>query len=268
MSFRQHSARAWAEEHSLSAPVRLGLLEVMAFQRHPDIYSLFGPDGAALAERETRRPSSTTRRAGTALTVALAVIGAAAPIVAVAAMGGDRFNFFRMDASASVPFAGSMFIVAAVTQLVLLVVWLRRGARYDGFAFGIVLVAVLFSGLAATGMPNTAATDGFEGWQAWYPAVLLCLAIAAGTALAMLLRFRARTPETVAEAPQTPSPTVAIAQIRAKTAALPHDERTAITADRDAALAVLHERGLIDADQLERARTTQPGTLFALDQTP
>lgn len=266
MSFRQQSARAWAQEHSLSAPVRFGLLEIMAFQRHPDIYALFGADGAALAERETARRPSPVRRAGTALVVVLAVIGAAAPIVAVAAMGGDRFNFFRMDASASVPFAGAMFIVASVAQLVLLIVWLRGGGRYDGLPFGIVLVALIFSGLATVGMPNTAAADGFEGWEVWYPPVLLCLAISVGTALAMLSRMRVRTPETVAEAPATPSPTVAIAQIRAKTAALPHDERTGITADRDAALVVLHERGLIDADVLERARATQPGTLFVLDQ--
>ncbi|SBS73674.1 hypothetical protein [uncultured Microbacterium sp.] len=265
MSFRHASAREWAQEHSLAAPVRLGLLEVMAFQRHPDIYGLFGADGAVLAARETARRPSPARRAGTALAVILAVVGAAAPVVAVAAMGGDRFNFFRMDAAASVPFAGAMFVLAAVAQLVLLVGWLRGGARYDGLLLGIVLVAVVFSGFAAVGMPNTAATDGFDGWAPWYPPVLACLVIAVVTAIAMLLRFRARVPETVAEAPETMSSTVAVARIRAKTAALRHEERAAITADRDAALVVLHERGVIEAGLLERARTAQPGTLFTLD---
>lgn len=265
MSFRHASAREWAQEHSLAAPVRFGLLEVMAFQRHPDIYALFGADGAALAARETARRPSPVRRAGTALAVVLAIVGAAAPVVAVAAMGGDRFNFFRMDASASVPLAGVMFIVAAVAQLVLLIGWLRGGARYDGLLLGIVLVAVVFSGFAVVGMPNTAAADGFDAWAAWYPPVLACLTIAVVTAIAMLLRFRTRAPETVAAAPETMPSTVAVAQIRAKTAALPYEERIAITADRDAALAVLHERGVIESGLLERARTAQPGTLFVLD---
>jgi len=265
MSFRHPSARAWAEEHSLSAPVRLGLLEVMAFQRHPDIYALFGPDGAALAQRETDRRPSGARRVGTALTVSLAVLGAAAPVLAVTAMGGDRFDFYTMDAATSVPLAGSLFIVAALTQLVLLVAWLRLGARYDSFALGIVLIGLIFSGFAAIGMPRTAAEDGFDGWQAWYPPVLLCIVITMGTALAMLLRIGVRTPRTVAEAPSIPAPDAAVAQIGEKTAALPQDERAGITADRNEALAVLHDRGLIDAAQFERARAAQPGTLFVLD---
>jgi len=265
MTFRHPSALIWAEEHSLASPVRLGVLEVMAFQQHPEIYARFGSDGAIRAERESVPRRSVARRVGETLVIILAVLGASAPVAGMAAIGGDEFDFFRMDASRSVPIAGVCFAIAALAQLVLLIGWLISGARFSGLLFGVVVVAAVTSGFTLAGIPNISAIDGFEGWEAWYPPVLICLGISVISAIAMLLRFRVRAPETQEAPPAVPSPTVAVSAIRSQVAGLPHLERQAIAADRNAALATLHQRGLIDDAQLERARTRDLGTLFVMD---
>ncbi len=265
MSFPYASADQWAQDHSLAAEVRLARLEAIAFHRHPDIYAHFGSDGAAMAAYASRPRRSAVRRAGTAVAVVLIVLGVIAPVAAMATLAGDRFDFWRIDAERAVPIAGVLFAVAALTQLTVFVVWLVRGARFDGMVFGVALVAAVAAGLGAFSMPNVSEIDGYTGWEAWYPTVLACLVIAGVSALAMLIRFRVRAPESVPAEPETPSPTAAVATIRAKVAALPYDERQAISADREAALQTLRERDLIDADLLERARVRDLGTLFVLD---
>ena len=268
MTFHHPSALVWAQEHSLAAPVRLGVLEVMAFQQHPEIYALFGSDGALRAERESVPRRSAARRGGATLVIILAVLGAIAPIAGMAVIAGDEFDFFRMDASRSVPIAGVCFTIAALAQLVLFIGWLVSGARFSGLLFGAVVVAAVTSAFTLAGIPNISAIDGFEGWEAWYAPVLICLGISVISAVAMLLRFRVRAPETSESPPVLPSPTVAISTIRSQVAALPYPERQAIAADRDAALATLQERGLIDESQRDLARTRDLGTLFVMDGEP
>ena len=265
MTFHHPSALIWAQEHSLASPVRLGVLEVMAFQQHPEIYALFGSDGALRAERESVPRRSVARRVGATLVIILIVLGAIAPVAGMTVLASDRFGFFYVDASRSVPIAGVCFAIAALAQLVLLIGWLIRGARFDGLPFGTVVVAAVMASITLVSIPNHSAHDGFEGWEAWYPPVLICLGISVISAVAMLLRFRVRAPETHEAPPAVPSPTVAISTIRSRVAALPYPERQAIAADRDAALATLHQRGLIDDQQLELARTRDLGTLFVMD---
>ncbi|WP_460774606.1 hypothetical protein [Microbacterium sp. GXF7504] len=257
------SAVEWARDVSLAADLRLARVEIVAFRRRPEIFRHFGSDGAAAARSSAARDRSPAARAGAGIVVVLAVIGLLAPIAAVTAMGGDRFNFFRMDASDSVPLAGALFIVTAVTQLIVLILWLRRGARFDGFVLGVVLVGAVFSGLGLIGMPNAGVYDGYDGWTAWYPAVIAAFAIPAVTTVALIARRRHRVPETVAEpaAPTGGGPDA----IRAAIAALPPAERDSILADRDAALAVLAERGILDPARYAAARDTELGMLYRLD---
>jgi hypothetical protein len=265
MTFLHASAREWADDHSAAADVRFGRLEAIAFQAHPEIYRWFGVDGAAAAERATRTRPSAPRRVLLRVLVVLAILGIAAPIAAVAVLGGDRFDFYRVDAETSVPVAGVLFGIAAVTQAAVLVLWLARGARWHGLVTGIALVALVFSGLGLFALPNIADYDGFTGWEPWYPVVVVSFAISLGSCVAMFARFRAREPEVLVEVGEAPASGDAVRSAGAAIAALPTAERDAIRSDRDDALRILRTRGLIDEETLERAVGQELGALFLLD---
>lgn len=268
MSFRHASAQDWAHDHSLADDVSYGRLEIMAFQHHPDIYSLFGSSGALLAERESTPTRSAPRRMGAAFVIILAILGVVAPVAGAAMLVGDRFSFYVMDASTSVPIAGICFIVASVMQLVLFITWLVGGGRFDWMLAVPVLVAVVSATFALINIPASAERDGYEGWELWYPAAVVCLVLSGLVLLAMLTRFRVRREEVMEQPAALPSQIVAIATIRSLVTALQREERVAIMADRDEALATLHARGLIDAGEWEHARAQPIGMLFTLDDEP
>lgn len=264
MTFLHQSAREWAEDHSAAADVRFGRLETVAFQRHPEIYEWFAEDGARTAERARRPTLSLGRRLLFWLIGILSVAGAIAPIMGIAVMGGDRFDFYRIEAERSVPIASVFYGVTVLMQVAVAIFWLARRARWDGVLASVACVALVFSGFGLVSMPNTAATDGFEDWRMWYPPVVVAFALSLGLVAAMLVRFRVRDePEKVVD-PSTGtarwgSPLDAIA-------ALPREEREAIRADRDEALEILHARGLVKRSVVERALQYSLGTLYTLDE--
>lgn len=264
MSFLHTTARGWAEDHSLAADVRFAQLEAVAYQRHPEIFQHFGADGAAMAHRLHANAKRSPVRGVLDVVLWAVVIGAFfAPIAGLAVLMGDRFDFHRIEAQRAMPIAGAIFTVAAVAQAILLVIWLVRGARFSWPEFSIHLVAGTMAILALGTMPGIAELDDYIGWQQWRGPVLIALGVAGLAALVMLVRFRVREPDGDGEA--VPETGLSVGGIRARIAALPGDERQAIVDDRNAALAVLHERGLIDAGTLERALGCEPGTLFLFD---
>lgn len=265
MSFLYPTARAWAEDHSLAADVRLAQLEVMAYQRHPEIFQHFGGDGAAIAERAqmTRKKKSPLRGIVAVILWVILLAAFVAPIAGLAVLMGDRFEFFRVEAERAMPIAGVMFIIAAVAQVAVLVIWLARGARFSWPEFSIHLVGAVMAVLALGTMPGIAELDGYTSWQQWQPPVFISLGVSAVAAVIMLVRFRSREADGDGEA--APETGLAAGDIRARIAALPWDERQAMVEDRNAALSVLHERGLIDAETLERALSRDPGTLYLID---
>ncbi|RAZ31733.1 hypothetical protein [Microbacterium sp. SMR1] len=264
MSFLRTTARGWAEGHSLAADVRFAQLEAVAYQRHPEIFQHFGADGAAMAHRlHANAKRSSLYRILDVVLWSLVIGAFFAPIAGLAVLMGDRFDFHRIEAQRAMPIAGAMFTVAAVSQATLLVIWLVRGARFSWPEFSIHLVAAAMALLALGTMPGVAELDDYTGWQQWRVPVLIALGVAGLAALGMLLRFRVREPDGDGEgAPETG---LSVGDIRARIAVLPAGEHQAIVDDRNAALAVLHERGLIDAGTLEQALGCEPGTLFLLD---
>ena len=265
VSFSHPTARAWAEDHSLAADVRLSRLEVTAFQRHPEVYRWFGLEGVSAAQRAASPRRSVARRAGVVLLAAIVVSGVAAPVGAVAAVGGDRFEFFRMDAAVSVPLAGILFIVSALTQLAMLAAWVIRGARWSPLLTGAAVTAFVFSLFGLLSVPAISRLDGYDDSGRWYPAVVVSAVAAALAAACYLVRYRVREPEPNAEPPVLPAPDEAASRALAAVEALPAAERAAIAADRDAALAILHRRGFLGDAALARARGARLGTLFILD---
>lgn len=241
------------------------MLEAVAFQSHPETVATFGDDGAAVADLLGRRQPSGGRRVMTWIVGVLAVLGFLAPISGVAAIGADSYLIEGFPASVSVPIAMVSFTFAATAQLIAIVVWWRAGAYWSGMLCGIGVVSAICAGLALISIPNVARHDDYElppfalgtVWATMITSILLIVLV--------VLRFRIRVSEPTDADPRT-VPTITAAHTAEQAVrALPADERNVMVADRDAALRILAERGLIDDALLGRALAAAPGTLFTLD---
>jgi len=265
MSLPYADAQEWARDQSLANVPLLARLEAFAFQHHRDVVATFGAHGADLAARWAPPPSR-VRRAGSVLLGVLAVIALASPVLGVAVYLQDPARFptaEEVPAGVAVPFASACFVVAALVQVVLWVLWFRGGARWSPELLGIAAVSGVLAAGAAIALPRIAREGGVEA--PGYGAVIVTLVLAAGLVVAILARRRVR-PDEVEDPGPPPPPSLSDREVaRRAAAALPPAERDRVRADRDAALRVLAERGLLDDDELGRALGADLGTLFALD---
>lgn len=269
MSLPYPDARSWARDQSLAAVPRLGRLESVAFQAHPGIVASFGADGASLAAVMAAAARRTpARRLGNAAMVLIGILLLLAPVVGVA-IYGDAPAYVAptaepLPAEVAVPVSGVCFAIAALSQLALGIGWLRAGARRS---FPVALLAganTVLAVFAAFGLPGVAARDEVPV-GAWIVPVWATIAIAGLLTVACVLR-RGALPADPAPAALPGAPTVSDGErARLLVAALTHDERVAIRTDRDEALRILAERGLIDDDLRTRALGADLGTLFTLD---
>lgn len=264
MALVHPDARSWAEAHSAAGSVRLGMLEAMACQSYPEVVATFGDDGATIAELIEDRAPSTARRALTGLGVVLVIAALIAPVAGVAVLGAESDLVQRMPADRSVPIAAVCFALAVVVLLVTGVAWVRGGARWSGMVCGLGAVFALCGVFASISMPTVSGRDGYDLPTTMQAPVWTTLALGLLLTAVTVLRFRVRDPEP----PVTPdAPTTTgdrhVAELAAR--GIPDAERVAILADRDAALRVLAERGLLDETTLGRALAAPLGTLFALE---
>ncbi|MBS1698798.1 MAG: hypothetical protein JST25_10405 [Actinobacteria bacterium] len=257
-------ARAWAEDQSLANVPRLARLESVAFQRHPDVVAGFGADGASFAAR--LRPVPAMRRGAGALFVLLGLCGAVAPLAGVAfyAVGLSFFSLVEpLPASTAVPAAGICFAIAAVMQALLWIVWIRDGAHWSPGVLGLAATAAVMAAFALAGVPTVAARDAFDA-SGWIWPVAATVVLAGALCVAILLRRGSPAP--VREDPLPAAPTLSDrerSRVRVQDIGAP--ELAVIRDDRDDALRILHRRGLIDEDTLNRALSADLGTLFAMD---
>ncbi len=266
MALVHPDARSWAEAHSAAGSLRLGMLEAMACQSYPDVVATFGDDGAAIAGLIDDRPPNPARRALTGVGVVLAIAALVAPIAGVAVLGAESDLVQRMPADQSVPIAAVCFALAVVALLVTGVAWVRSGARWSGMVCGVGAVFAVCGVFASISMPTVSGRDGYDLPTTMQAPVWTTLALGLLLTVVTALRFRVRDPEPQV-APPTPAPTTTGERFAAEVAArsIPEAERAAILADRDAALRVLAERGLLDETTLGRALAAPLGTLFALE---
>ncbi|MGX1793032.1 hypothetical protein ACWIDW_08830 [Microbacterium sp. NPDC055312] len=264
MTLTHPDARSWARARSAAEEPRLGMLEAVAFQQHPDLVATFGSDGAAVAEILTRRTQSPARRGSTAVLAVLAILGVIAPVAGMTVLGAESYLIDRVPAATSVPVAAAAFAVGAVMLLVTGVLWLRSGARWSGLVCGIAVVSAIAAGFATASMPTVAARDDYPLDQVMLTPVWGALALGALLAVAVLLRFRVRPAEAATE-PTLPVTITDRERAARSVAALPADQRHSIQHDRDTALQILHERGFLDDTALEQALAAPLGTLFTLD---
>ncbi len=264
MALVHPDATSWAEAHSAASSVRLGMLEAMACQSHPEVVATFGEDGAAIARLIDHRAPSAARRALSGVGVVLVIAASIAPIAGVAVLGAESDLVERMPAATAVPIAAVCFALAVVVLLVMGVAWVRGGARWSGMVCGLGAVFALCGVFASISMPTVSGRDGYDLPTTVQVPVWTTLALGILLTVVTALRFRERDPEPQV-APATPT-TVGDRHV-AELAALsiPDAERVAILADRDAALRVLAERGLLDEPTLGRALSAPLGSLFALE---
>ena len=266
MTLAHPDARSWAEARSASESPRLGMLEAVACQSHPEVVATFGDDGAAIAELLGRRPPGAVRRGLTGIGILLVIVGLIAPVAGVAVIGAESYLIDRIPAERSVPTAAVFFSIAVAMLIVTGAVWARSGARWSGMVCGVGVVSALCGVFASISMPTVSGRDDYDLATIMQVPVWTTLALGLLLALATLLRFRVREAEPQV-APATPT-TISerhAAELAAR--GIPDSERAAILADRDAALRILADRGLLDETTLDRALSAPLGTLFTLDAT-
>ena len=257
-------AREWARDQSLANTPRLARLEAFAFQQHPEIVAGFGPDGASLAARW--KPRSVVRSGAGIAFALLGIAGLIAPLAGVALYATGLSMFALVDPlppEIAVPGAGICFAVAVVAQLVLWFAWLREGATWSPGTLTMTAAAAVMAGFAAIGLPRIAADRDYD-LGGWLWPIIATFVVATALTAAILLRRGHRV--AVVEEPVPSAPTLSNRERgRMLARELPELERTRIRAERDDALRILRERGLLDEDTLARALAADLGTLFTMD---
>ncbi|MBO1769778.1 hypothetical protein [Agrococcus sp. TF02-05] len=256
MSLRHESALAWADDLSAAAEPRLGILEAYALQRHPAALEHMGDDGAGLARVAGAKGSG---MAGLWLLLPL-LLAVVAPVIGFAALLGDPLGYHRLDGDASVPIAGLCFAVAAIVQVVAAVRWLRGPRPRDRQLLLLGLGTAVFAALSWWVMGSAASLASVAGAGGWRAAVLVAGAL--GLVLAALVLALGRGDATAAAPHGAPADRDALA---AALAAVPDDELRRIRDDRDAAIALLAERGRLAPEIADRARRAELGTLHRID---
>lgn len=259
MSLRHPTALAWADDLSAAADPRLGILEAYALQRHPGALEHMGDDGAGIARVAAAKGGG---MAGAWL-ILPALLALLAPLIGFAAILGDPLGFHRMDASTSVPIAGVCFVIAAAVQVVTAVWWMRGARHRDGTLLLLAFGTAVLGALTWWIMGTASAMQGFDGAAVWRVPVLIASVLALLLGVLVLALGRRADPERAAQdAARSAHDGDAL---RTALSHVPDDELMQIRADRDAAIALLVERGRLPADVGERARRAELGSLHRLD---
>lgn len=227
----------------------------------------FAGHATVLAALDGRRP--TTRRDKPRWQVFLAiplailmVISMLTPILGVAAIARGRFQNFEAPAEDMIPLAGIFYAWAAGTLLVWIIVWMLADRRYSGIATTFAVMTIVLGVLTAVAMADRAADSAVDGWRSWLIPVIAAIVLGALFTTAMAVaRSRSRAAKHGGDA-SLPANLLARLQARRDAVAeLSEADRLAIKRDLDAATLDLERRGLISAEDAERARTTDLGGL-------
>lgn len=253
MSVPWKSAVELAQRMSGDYSPGIATFEAYAFQRHPDALQHMGRGGRAMRKTMARGGAA---KATHAVGTTIALLSLIAPIIGLAAILGDPAGFHRMDASTSVPIAGISFAVAAVTVVVVAILW-RRGERSRHPLH--LLLGYGTAGLAAMTwliMVTASSFDGFEGWQAWR--IPVAVAGVLGLAFGVLVSVAGGRAAAPIDGDEQRS-------LREAVEAIPADERATILEDRNAAIAIMVEKGRFSSELGERAMRAELGTLHLLE---
>lgn len=278
MPLKYPDAATWAREHSLADTPLLARLESYAFQRHPEIVALFGMDGHNLAgllldQQRAARPVQRLRDGVGLVAAVVSLIAVLSPLVGVAAFlvqdGSARTWLYRdPPAHDVVPVAVISFTVAVLAQIGQWISWLVHGARWSPWVAGLAAMSALCGLIAAVAVPTTAARDGYAMdprslWPVWATIVLSALLL-----VATLTRLQHKQPDPPLDPPPQPPTPSDLQDAEAAVRTLPDAELAPIRRDRDEALHILRDRGLITEDTVNRSLDAPLGTLFALDPLP
>ena len=271
MELSYPDAVSWARARSRGESPRLGMLEAYACQSHPEVVRTFGSDGAALADLLQKRPPGSAEKLTTALFGAIVLAAFFAPIVGLAVIGSvwqpwspDRGEYlFTVDEA--IPVAVASFLIGGLTLAGVVAFLLRKKERLGTVVALCGFTAATMAGLTSLGMPRRAEVEGYVLDAVMMVPVWATGVLGAVTGVITVLHRRAGRDSEVLQPPEpAPGPGGRRGAERAALT-IPDAQRWAMRQDRDAAVRVLAERGLLDADLMERALEAPLGGLYTLD---
>jgi hypothetical protein len=218
----------------------LSLADAFAAGRHPEILEHLGGPGQAVLDLRERHRVGALAKVIEYVTMTASVLGAAALF---SGRMSPRIDY-DFDAAFALPVAAIGFGIALAGLLVLHAAVIRPGLPISANAVAAAVVTAVFGVIAVILLPIKAADWDASRWQVHLVPVVVCTAVAA-VSCALQVRWgvgRVR-----------PDPSTSDSQRRAlQWAALPEPERTRILDDRDRAVRLLVERGLITEEQARR----------------
>lgn len=228
------SAAAWAGTVTDPRQARpLDLADAFAAGRHPELLEHLGPSGDVVLSLRERHRVGLVHRVMEYLTMTASMLGASALFSGRLSPRVD-YNF---DATFAVPAAAVGFMVALVGLILVHLIWLRRGLPISATGVAAAAITAVMGAIAAILMPIKAADDDMMQWQ---PYLVPVLAGASVAALSCVLQVRWGVTRVNPDLDTPEHQRFAL-----QWAALPERERTRIREDRDVALYLLADRGVI-----------------------
>lgn len=246
------NAASWAQSVE-GTSFRISEVERIAFRSHPDVLAAISADGDEAATEADR-----SRRRGTGwLWLLIGIVVLVAPVLGVAVYGQHSYlDIPPLPAQTSMPIAGVCFLITVVLQLVFAVGWLAQGALWSPLLLAYALLTSVLAGFAAVGMPNAAAAQQYDLGPWRWPS-LIALGVGVALTIALLLRIAARG--------RVSARATGWKRVRQTVGALPAAERRCIRAERNEAVRVLGDRGILDATRMQLASGAELGRLHRLE---
>jgi len=249
------SAVATASTIKPGEAVPWGSLERSAFEDFPDVVSQLR---ASAAGGGSRRSFLYLIPLGV-----LVVVIYAAPIWGLATVVGPwALSQTSRTAQGDITVAGVIFIVAFVSLLVHLVVWLAGGRPRGGALLGSATMSLVLGGISA-GVAVVRGNDkAVPDWGLW-ALPMLASAVAGAIIIALVLVARRGAPKQVAtsNAPAARQSPQQIEAVRATVSRVGDKDQREIRADLSAAIDDLRQRGVISPSDASTAQSAPLGEL-------
>ncbi|SJM56998.1 hypothetical protein [Gulosibacter sp. 10] len=246
MRFPQ-SAVEWALEVEDRGQARApGLVDAIAAGAYPALLGRLGREGDAVLALRERARVGLLRRIVEYTAMAAAVAGVAA------LFSGRHLRFdYDWDARTALPISATGLGLAALGLLIALLLWVRPSRQRSLEGMIAAAVATLSGIGAALLIPGKAADWQMSGWEPY-------AAVAWGAAALGALSFAAQLVWGVGSADAPPGVPHREALER-QWALLPERARARILADREEALHVLADRGMISREEARRRAGSEFG---------
>lgn len=242
------NAQEWARRSDESS-LRISELERVVFRAHPEVLAALEVDRAGAGADASRQayPGS-----GRWSIIGMFVI-LLAPMAGVSTYSlGPATNFERIDASIAIPITGVCFVITLIAQGLAAIMWISQGAVWDGAILFYGAMSAVLGWFATIAIPRIALKDGVAPGT-WYWSVPTAAVV--GVLLAAAVWSRRSTHERA----------TGFQLVEQTVSALSERKREELRRDRNAALRILHERGVLGDVRVQVAEGADLGALERLE---